>query len=51
LAAGTLVEVLPDCPPTPLSALSALFPQIRQSTLRLRVLLDIVAEIFQRAGL
>ena len=50
LEAGTLVEVLPGCPPSP-SPLSALFPQSRQSAPRLRVFLDLVAEVFQRAAL
>jgi DNA-binding transcriptional LysR family regulator len=50
LKAGTLVEVLPDCPPSP-TPLSALFPQSRQSAPRLRVFLDLVADVFQRAAL
>lgn len=50
LEAGTLVEVLPDCPPSP-TPLSALFPQSRQAAPRLRVFLDFVADIFQRAAL
>jgi DNA-binding transcriptional LysR family regulator len=50
LEAGTLVEVLPDCPPSP-TPLSALFPQSRQSAPRLRVFLDLVADVFQRAAL
>jgi DNA-binding transcriptional LysR family regulator len=50
LKAGTLVEVLPDCPPSP-TPLSALFPQSRQSAPRLRVFLDLAADVFQRAAL
>lgn len=50
LEAGTLVEVLPDCPPSP-TPLSALFPQSRQSAPRLRVFLDLVANAFRQAGL
>lgn len=50
LEAGTLVEVLPDCPPSP-TPLSALFPQSRQAAPRLRVFLDFVTEIFQHAAL
>ena len=48
LKAGSLVEVLPDCPPSP-TPLSALFPQSRQSAPRLRVFLDLVADIFRHA--
>jgi len=50
LQAGTLVEVLPDCPPSP-TPLSALFPQSRQSAPRLRVFLDFVVGVFRRATL
>jgi DNA-binding transcriptional LysR family regulator len=50
LAAGTLVEVLSDTPPSP-TPLHALYPQNRQLTLRLRVFLDWVADILGRAGL
>jgi len=46
LAAGTLIEVLPDNPPTP-TALSAVFAQKRYLSPRLRVFLDWVAEIFR----
>lgn len=45
-AAGTLVEVLPDFPPSP-TPLSALYPQNRQLALRLRVFLDWLAGIFE----
>jgi DNA-binding transcriptional LysR family regulator len=48
LTTGALVEVLPDCPPSP-TALSAVFPQTRQVAPRLRVFLDWVAEIFRAA--
>lgn len=48
LAAGLLVEVLPDHPPPP-TPLSALYPQNRQLSPRVRVFLDWVAAIF--AGL
>lgn len=48
LKTGALVEVLPDCPPSP-TALSALFPQARQVAPRLRVFLDWVAEVFRAA--
>jgi len=50
LEAGTLVEILPGFPPSP-TQLSALFPQSRQSAPRLRVFLDLVAEIFEGAAL
>ena len=49
LEAGTLVEVLPDFPPSP-TPLSALFPQSRQSAPRLRVFLDLVTDVFHRAA-
>lgn len=49
LEAGTLVEVLPDFPPSP-TPLSALFLQSRQAAPRLRVFLDLVADIFRPAG-
>lgn len=39
IKAGRLVEVLPDCPPSPLP-LAALYPRDRQRSPRLRVLLD-----------
>ncbi|WP_426609378.1 LysR family transcriptional regulator [Bradyrhizobium sp. McL0616] len=50
LASGALVEVLPDCPPSP-TPLSALYPQNRQLTLRLRVFLDWIGRIFGHAKL
>jgi DNA-binding transcriptional LysR family regulator len=50
LASGALVEVLPDFPPSP-TPLSALYPQNRQLTLRLRVFLDWVSRIFGEAEL
>ncbi len=48
LKAATLVEVLPDNPPTP-TALSALIAQNRQLSPRLRVFLDWVTGIFAAA--
>lgn len=48
LASGALVEVLPNCPPSP-TPLSALYPQNRQLTLRLRVFLDWIGRIFDEA--
>ncbi|MDN3279038.1 LysR family transcriptional regulator [Frankia sp. RB7] len=50
LASGALVEVLPNHPPSP-TPLSALYPQNRQLTLRLRVFLDWVGRIFGEAKL
>jgi DNA-binding transcriptional LysR family regulator len=50
LAKGKLVEVLPDCPPSPMP-LSALYSRSRQSAPRLRVFLDFVSEIFRTAEL
>ncbi|MCP3443642.1 LysR family transcriptional regulator [Bradyrhizobium sp. CCGUVB14] len=50
LARGALVEVLPNHPPSP-TPLSALYPQNRQLTLRLRVFLDWVGRIFGEAKL
>ncbi|WP_456618609.1 MULTISPECIES: LysR family transcriptional regulator [unclassified Bradyrhizobium] len=50
LASGALVEVLPDHPPSP-TPLSALYPQNRQLTLRLRVFLDWIGRIFGEARL
>lgn len=43
---GELVEVLPDCPPSP-TPVSALFPQNRQMAPRLRVFLDWIGEMFR----
>ncbi|KJC55163.1 transcriptional regulator [Bradyrhizobium sp. LTSP849] len=48
LASGALVEVLPNFPPSP-TPLSALYPQNRQLTLRLRVFLDWIGRIFAEA--
>lgn len=48
LASGALVEVLADTPPSP-TPLSALYPQNRQLTLRLRVFLDWISGIFAEA--
>lgn len=50
LAAGELVEVLVNHPPTP-TPLSALYPQKRELAPRLRVFLDFLADIFRRAEL
>lgn len=50
LAAGRLVEVLADTPPSP-TPLCALYPQNRQLASRLRVFLDWVAAVFKDAGL
>jgi DNA-binding transcriptional LysR family regulator len=50
LASGALVEVLPHHPPSP-TPLSALYPQNRQLTLRLRVFLDWIGRIFGEAKL
>ena len=44
-AAGRLVEVLAKYPPSP-TPLSALYPQSRQLTPRLRVFLDWAAQCF-----
>ncbi|PVB61579.1 LysR family transcriptional regulator [Labrenzia sp. 011] len=48
LAAGRLVEVLPDTPPPPLP-LAAFYPQNRQLSPRVRVFLDWIVGIFARA--
>lgn len=48
LAAGDLVEVLPDHPPSP-TPVSALYSQNRELAPRLRVFLDFVAGIFRSA--
>lgn len=50
LADGMLVEVLADYPPSP-TPLSALYPQNRQLSPRLRVFLDWAARIFAEANL
>ncbi|RWO99187.1 MAG: LysR family transcriptional regulator [Mesorhizobium sp.] len=48
-ARGTLVEVLPDYPPSP-TPLSALYPQNRQLAPRVRVFIDWVIGIFGEDG-
>lgn len=50
LASGTLVEVLPEAPPSP-TPVAALYPQNRQMALRLRVFLDWAAALFGNAKL
>jgi DNA-binding transcriptional LysR family regulator len=50
IAEGRLVEVLPDFPPSP-TPLSALYPQNRHTTPRLRVFLDWITRIFGEADL
>lgn len=50
LAAGRLVEVLADTPPTPLP-LAAFYPQNRQLSPRVRVFVDWVADTFRNADL
>ena len=50
LAHGVLVEVLPANPPTP-TPLSALYPQNRQLSPRVRAFLDWVVELFASANL
>lgn len=51
LAAGRLIEVLPDFPPPP-TPLSAVYSQNRQMSLRLRVFLDWISGLLtQQAGL
>lgn len=47
LAAGTLVELLPDTPPSP-TPVHILYPRSRQLSLRLRVFIDWVAELYAR---
>ena len=49
-ASGRLVEILSDTPPSP-TPLTALYPQNRQLTARLRVFLDWIAGVFAAAGL
>ncbi|MFA3919154.1 LysR family transcriptional regulator [Ruegeria hyattellae] len=49
LDAGRLVEVLPNAPPPPI-ALAAYYPQSRQLSPRVRVFLDWVIEIFEKAA-
>lgn len=50
LAAGAMVEVLPDYPPPPMQ-LSAIYPRKWQLSPRLRVFLDWVAGIFAEADM
>lgn len=50
LADGTLVEVLKDFPPSP-TPLTALYPQNRQTSARVRVFLDWVSGIFSKEGI
>jgi len=45
LAAGSLVEVLPQCPPTP-SCVSLLYPRNRQLSPRVRVFIDWLVQAF-----
>lgn len=47
---GVLVEVLADFPPSP-TPLSALYPQNRQLSPRVRVFLDWIVKVFAEAGL
>lgn len=47
---GTLVEVLKDFPPSP-TPLTALYPQNRQTSARVRVFLDWVSGIFGKQGI
>ncbi|HEX7803701.1 MAG TPA: LysR family transcriptional regulator [Pseudoxanthomonas sp.] len=49
LARGTLVEVLPQHPPSP-SPVSLLYPRNRQLSPRVRVFIDWVVETFAEAG-
>ena len=49
LAAGTLVEVLGNYPPTP-SPVSLLYPHNRQLSPRVRVFIDWLATTFARRG-
>ena len=50
LAEGTLVEVLPDTPPSP-TPLSVLYPQNRQMSPRLRAFIDWITGVFVEAEL
>lgn len=50
LAEGRLVEVLSDCPPSPMP-LSALYLRSRQAAPRLRVFLDFLEEMFRKTKL
>jgi DNA-binding transcriptional LysR family regulator len=49
LAAGTLVSVLPQCPPTP-TPVSLLYPRNRQLSPRVRVFIDWVVGVFAAAA-
>ncbi|WP_439333982.1 LysR substrate-binding domain-containing protein [Stenotrophomonas maltophilia] len=46
LAAGRLVEILPDFPPSP-TPVSLLYPHNRQLSLRVRVFIDWLAKEFE----
>jgi DNA-binding transcriptional LysR family regulator len=48
LARGTLVHVLPDCPPPPVPV-SLLYPRNRQLSPRVRVFIDWLMRAFGRA--
>lgn len=50
ISAGTLVELLPDYPPSP-TPLSALYPHSRHTAPRLRAFLDWISELFKNAAL
>jgi DNA-binding transcriptional LysR family regulator len=50
LAAGTLVEVLTETPPSP-TPVSVFYPQNRHTSPRLRVFIDWVSDIFASAAL
>lgn len=50
IAEGALVEVLPDFPPPP-TQLSALYPQNRQLSPRVRVFIDWIVRVFAEAEL
>jgi DNA-binding transcriptional LysR family regulator len=45
LADGTLVELLPDTPPSP-TPVHILYPRSRQLSLRVRVFIDWVAKLY-----
>ena len=48
LKRGTLVAVLPDCPPSP-TPVSLLYPRGRQSSPRVRVFIDWLTRAFAQA--
>lgn len=50
LKSGRLIEVLPDYPPSP-TPLSAVYPQNRQMSPRLRVFLDWVSDLLSKASI